>query len=25
VECRLTWRQSAVDELLEIRLPAGDN
>jgi len=25
VECRLKWRQSAVDELLEIRLPAGDN
>jgi len=25
VECRLKWRKSAVDELLEIRLPAGDN
>lgn len=25
VECRLTWRDSAVDEVLEIRVPAGDN
>jgi len=25
VECRLTWQRSAVDDVLEIRLPAGDN
>jgi len=24
VECRLTWRQSSVEEVLQIRLPAGD-
>jgi len=25
VECRLTWRHAAVEEVLEIRLPAGDH